>query len=283
MGYLKELMNDTTIASGATDSATILCNTVSRLYIGVIKVSNNFDADSLMLTVRIGDTTVIPRISLEVLGSIWGYHEGGDAGAVEPGDHTGDTQYAVDLGSWPVPQGSRVYVEIDNQDAESQIFNISALVDQIAEPFPKAYGKSSDSNFVVDNLLEVYTHDSAGNMESEANYISINDKRVSVEQAYVRTCAEGIASNLGQNTFAVDYQSSIPQDVEVKTEYIDSNPSTYYLYQVEDSKINAALSSTVEPMIKKQLATLSPLNKSALATRQGKPTPVGQPKRVQMR
>jgi hypothetical protein len=286
MAYLKELMNDTTIATGATDSATILCSTVSKLYMGVIKVSNNFDPDSLFITVRIGDTTLIPRISLEVLGQIWGYHEGGDSDAVNAGDHTADTQYGIDLGSWPVPQGSRVYVEIDNQDPESQVFNVSALVDEIAEPFPKAYGKSSDSNFVVDNLLECYTHDSAGDLESEANYISINDKRVSVEQAYVRTCAEAINSAMGATSdaiFAVNYQSPIPQDVEVKSEYIDANPTTYYLYQVEDSKINAALKSTVEPMIKKQLASLSPLNKSALATRKGVSTPVGQPKRVQMR
>lgn len=286
MGYLKELMNDTTIASGATDSATILCNTVSKIYVGVIKVSNNFDPDSLMVTVRIGDTTVIPRISLEVLSQIWAYHEGGDAGAAVAGDTADDTQYGIDLGSWPVPQGSRVYFEMDNQDPESQVFNVSALVDEIAEPFPKAYGKSSDSNFVVDNLLECYTHDSAGDLESEANYISINDKRVSVEQAYVRSCAEAInpsMGSVGNAIFAVNYQSPIPQDVEVKSEYIDSNPTTYYLYQVEDSKINAALTSTVEPMIKKQLATLSPLNKSALATRKGVPTPVGQPKRVQMR
>jgi hypothetical protein len=286
MAYLKELMNDTTIATGSIDSATILCNTVSKIYVGVIKVTNNFDPVSLFVTIRIGDTTIIPRISLEVLGQIWGYHEGGDANSVVAGSLSDDTQYGIDLGSWPVPQGSRVYFEMDNQDPESQIFNVSALVDEIAAPFPKAYGKSSDSNFVVDNLLECYTHDSAGDLESEANYIAINDKRVSVEQAYVRTCAEAINPGMaGSSTaiFSVNYQSPIPLDVEVKSEYIDSNPTTYYQYQVEDSKINAALKTTVEPMIKKQLASLSSLNKSALATRQGQSTPVGQPKRVQMR
>lgn len=285
MAYLKELMNDTTITTGATDSSTILCSTVSKLYIGVIKVSNNFDPDSLFVTVRIGDTTIIPRISLEVLGQIWAYHEGGDSGGAEAGDHTADTQYGIDLGSWPVPQGSRLYFEMDNQDPESQVFNVSALVDEIAEPFPKAYGKSSDSNFVVDNLLECYTHDSAGDLESEANYISINDKRVSVEQAYVRTCAESINYAIGSEAtavFAVNYQSPLPMDVEVKSEYIDANPTTYYMYQVEDSKINAALATTVEPMMRKQIASLSPLNKSALATRKGVATPVGRPRSPRM-
>ena len=263
MGYLKEIMNDETITTGSTGSATILCNTVSKLYIGVIKVTNNIDPEDLFVTVRIGDTTVIPRLNLELMGQIWGYHEGGDDNAVQNGDHTADTQYAIDLGSWPVPAGSRLYVEIDNQDPESQVFNVSALVDEIAEPFPKAYGKSADSNFVVDNLLEVYTYDGNGDLESEANYISVNDKRISIEQAYVRTCAEGINSATGAAgaaVFAISHISPLPQDCEIKSEYNDANPTTYYMYQIEDSKINAALTTTVEPMVKKQLATLSPLN-----------------------
>jgi len=285
MGYLKELMNDNTIATVSNESASILCSTVSKIYIGVVKVTNNFDPDALFVTVRIGDTTVIPRISLEVLGNIFAYHEGGDHGMANAGDQSTATQYGIDLGCWPVPEGSRLYVEIENTDAESQIFNISALVDQIQEPFPKAYGKSTDTNFVVDNLLEVYSHAPAGDLESEANYISINDKRVSVEQAWVRTACESVNGGIGAEstaTFAVDYQSSIPEDVEVKAEYPAGDIVTYYLYQFESSGINAALKTTVEPMVKKQLAGLSALNKSALATRSGIATPVGQPKRVKM-
>jgi len=283
--YLKEITNDETITSGSIGSNSILCNTVSKLYIGVVKVSNNFDPDLLYITVRIGDTTIIPRISLEVLGNIWGFHQGGDAGAVMAGNLTADTQYGICLGQWLVGDGERLYVEIDNQDAESQIFNVSALVDELKDPFPKAYGKSSDSNFAVDNLLEVYTHAPGGDLENEGNYISVNDRRISVEQAYVRTCAESLNPDVSDTTsaiFAVDYQSALPEDVEIKSEYIDSDPTTYYLYQVENSKINAKLKTTFEPMVKKQLGNLSPLNKSALATRVGKATNVGQPKKVVM-
>ena len=285
MAYLKEIMNDETITSGSIGSDSILCSTVSKLYIGVIKVTNNFDPDLLYVTVRIGDKTLIPRISLEVLGQIWGFHEGGDGASVISGDLSADTQYGICLGQWLVGDGERLYIEIDNQDAENQIFNVSALVDDLKAPFPKAYGKNDDSNFAVDNLLEVYTHAPGGDLESEGNYISVNDRRISVEQAYVRTCAESLNDTMGSGgdaVFAVNYTSVLPQDVEIKSEYIDSDPKTYYMYQVEDSKVNAKLKTTFEPMVKKQISNLSPLNKSALATREGRSTPVGQPKKVVM-
>jgi len=285
MAYLKEIMNDETITTGSISSDSILCSTVSKLYIGVIKVSNNFDPDNLYITVRIGDNTIVPRITLEVLGQIWGYHQGGDSGAVISGDQTSDTQYGIDLGQWLVGDGERLYVEIDNQDPESQIFNVSALVDELKAPFPKAYGKSDDSNFAVDNLLECYTHDPSGDLEGDANYISVNDKRISVEQAYVRSCAESLNTEFGSQgsaVFAINYVSSLPEDCEIKSEYANSDPKTYYMYQVENSKVNAKLKTTFEPMVKKQLSNLSPLNKSALATRDGRATPVGQPKKVVM-
>ena len=284
MAYLKEIMNDNTITTGSIDSASILCSAVSKLYIGVIKVSNNFDPELLFVTVRIGDQTIIPRINLEVLGQIWSYHEGGDNGAAATGSLDADTQFGIDLGQWLVGEGERLYVEIDNQDPESQVFNVSALVDELKDPFPKAYGKSSDSNFTVDNLLECYTHAASGDLESEANYISINDKRISIEQSYVRTCAESLNGTTSSiyAIFAVNYVSNLPEDCEIKSEYIDSDPVTYYLYQVENSKVNAKLKTTFEPMVKKQLSNLSPLNKSALATRVGKATSVGQPKKVVM-
>jgi len=286
MGYLKSLMQDVTIATASTDSASILAKTVSRLYIGAIPASSNFDADLLFITVKIGETTLIPRISLEVMGQIWGYHEGGDSDGVSVGDHTVDTQYGIDLGNWPIPEGKRLFVELDNTDPEGVIFQVAALINTISPPFPKAYGKSTDSSFVVDNLLEMYTHDSAGDLESEANYVSVDNRRVSVEQAYVRTCAEAINDRMGATTdavFSVNYQSVLPLDVEIQAEYVDSNPVSYYLYQVEDAEINAAVKSSMEPEAKRQLRQLSAFNRSALLTRAGKTGPVGSPRKPALR
>ena len=38
--YLKEVVNDNNISAGGLESASILCSTVSKLYIGVVKVTN---------------------------------------------------------------------------------------------------------------------------------------------------------------------------------------------------------------------------------------------------
>lgn len=256
---LKELMNDNTITTGATDSASIVAKTVHRLYISVIQASNNYDLDSIHLTARIGETTIISRFSLEQLGAIWCSQKGGDPGSFAGGDQTGDTVIAIDLGTWVVPKGSKFYVELDNSDPESQVFNVSAMIDSAIPVQPLQYNKSDDGNFSVDGLVDAYAWDSNGTLDATASYFQINGTRISVEQAYMATVAEAPVDFSAVTSFAVLHQNQAPTDSEIQNEQ-SSTVTTLYVTQVENDEIDEAVRKVYRPMIAAQISKLSHSN-----------------------
>jgi hypothetical protein len=265
---LKELFNDKTIATSSQDTASIVAKTVQRLYFSVTPSSNNCDLDLVHVTVRIGEDTVIARYSLEQLGAIWCAENGGDPGSFAGGDQTGDTVVAVDLGQWPVPEGSKLYVEIDNSDAESQIFNVSAQVDETMPPNPLSYNKSDDGNFNVDNLIEVYAWDSNGTLNSSASYYQVAGRRVSVEQSWMATVAESPADFSGVTSFAVIHVNDGPLDMEIQNEQ-SGTITTLYVTQVENDDIQKATEQVLKPLVAKKIASFSPKNIRSMIRTQG--------------
>ena len=266
---LKELINDNTLATSSQLTASIVAKTVQRLYISVTPASNNVDLDSVHLTARIGEETVISRYSLEQLGAIWSAENGGDPGSFAGGDQTGDTVIAVDLGSWPVPAGSRFYVEIDNSDAESQIFNVSAQIDETFPPNPLQYNKSDDGNFQVNNVIDIYAWDSDGTLNSSAYYYQIDSRRISVEQAWLATVAEAPVDFSSVTSLAVLQNYDTPFDTEIQNEQ-SSYVTTLYVTQVENDDIDQATEEVVKPMVAKKIASLSPKNIRAQIRTMGK-------------
>ena len=265
---LKELINDNTLATSSQLTASIVAKTVQRLYISVTPASNNVDLDSVHITARIGEETVISRYSLEQLGAIWSAENGGDPGSFAGGDQTGDTVIAVDLGSWPVPSGSRFYVEIDNSDAESQIFNVSAQIDETFPPNPLQYNKSDDGNFQVNNVIDIFAWDSDGSLNSGANYYQVDNRRISVEQAWLATVAEAPVDFSSVTSFAVIQNYDTPVDTEIQNEQ-SSSLTTLYVTQVENDDIDKATEQVVKPMVAKKISSLSPKNIRAIIRTQG--------------
>jgi hypothetical protein len=265
---LKELFNDKSIASSSQETASIVAKTVQRLYFSVTPAGNNVDLDLVHVTVRIGEDTVIARFSLEQLGAIWSAENGGDPGSFKGGDQTGDTVIAVDLGSWPVPEGSKLYVEIDNSDAEIQIVNVSAQVDETMPPNPLAYNKSDDGNFNVDNLVEVYAWDSDGTLHDSASYFQVNGRRISVEQAWMATVAESPADFSSVKSFAVIHVNDGPLDMEIQNEQ-SGTITTLYVTQVENDDINKATEEVLKPLVAKRIAQFSPKNIRSMIRSQG--------------
>jgi len=265
---LKELINDNTVTTSSQLTASIVAKTVQRLYISVTPASNNVDLDSVHITARVGEETVISRYSLEQLGAIWSAENGGDPGSFAGGDQTGDTVIAVDLGSWPVPAGSRFYVEIDNSDAESQIFNVSAQIDETFPPNPLQYNKSDDGNFQVNNVIDIYAWDSDGTLNSSAYYYQIDSRRISVEQAWLATVAEAPVDFSSVTSFAVIHNYDTPFDTEIQNEQ-SSYVTTLYVTQVENDDIDKATEQVVKPMVSKKIASLSPKNIRAIIRTQG--------------
>ena len=256
---LKEMINDNTVATSSQLTASIVAKTIQRLYISVTPASNNVDLDSIHVTARVGEETVISRFSMEQLGAIWSAENGGDPGSFSGGDQTGDTVLAVDLGSWPVPSGSRFYIEIDNSDAESQVFNVSAQIDETIPSNPLQYNKSDDGNFQVDNVVEIYAWDSDGTLNSSAHYYQIDSRRISVEQAWLATVAEAPVDFSSVTSFAVLHANDTPVDSEIQNEQ-SGTVTTLYVTQVENDDIDQATEEVVIPMVAKKIASLSPKN-----------------------
>jgi len=265
---LKELLNDESVATGSQVTASIVAKTVHRLYISVMKVSTDYDPDLIHLTVRVGEETVISRFSIEQLACIWFAENGGDATIAGGGNIATHNVLAIDLGTWVIPEGSKFYVEIDNQDAESQLFNVSAQVDEVSAPNPLAYNKSDDGNFSVGNLVDVWAWDSNGTLDETASYFQVDGKRVSVEQAWNFTIAECPGDMSAIKSFATIWNNANATDMEIQNEQ-SSTVTTLYTHQVENDDIDEATETVLKPLVAKHAGKLSSKNVRAAVRKAG--------------
>ena len=265
---LKEILNDESVGAGSQVTASIVAKTVHRLYISVMKVTNNYDPDLIHLTVRVGEETVISRFTLEQLACIWFAENGGDATIAGGGDISTHNVLAVDLGTWVIPEGSKFYVELDNQDAEAQLFNVSAQVDEVAAPNPVGYNKSDDGNFHVGNLIDVFAWDSNGTLGETASYYQVDGKRVSVEQAWLFTVAECPGDMSAITSFATIWNNANATDMEIQNEQ-SSTVTTLYTHQVESDDIDEATETVLKPLIRKHAGKLSTKNVRAAVRKAG--------------
>jgi len=130
MSFLKEIWNDNSIATAGTEDKSINCQSVSQIYIQALKDTNNFDPELVFLTVKVGETVAVSRVSLETLGNYWNLKEGGQV--LAGGDQTGVTYFAIDLGQWLLNPNERLTVQIQNTDAEPVTFTVVATLMALA-------------------------------------------------------------------------------------------------------------------------------------------------------